>query len=85
MRGNRRDVHEFFCRLRRVKKPGCVPSVPTLLNVEIVVPLFPEMIRTADQTSRYSLLERFQCVGERVLLRFAEPVNIPTQAKTGLE
>jgi hypothetical protein len=43
------------------------------------------MIRIANQTPRYSLLERLQCVGERVLLRFAEPVDIPTQAKTVLE
>ena len=53
-------------------------------NVKIVVPLLPEVLRIADQTSRYSLLERLQCVGERVPLRFAEAVGIPTQAKIRL-
>ena len=54
-------------------------------NVEIVVPLLPEMLGIANQTPRYSLLQRLQRIGQRVLLRFAEPVGIPTQAKTGLE
>ena len=54
-------------------------------NVEIVVPLLPEMFRIANQTPRYSLLQRLQRIGQRVLLRFAERVGIPTQAKTGLE
>jgi len=41
-------------------------------NVEIVVPLLPEMIRIANQTPRYSLLQRLQRIGQRILLRFAE-------------
>jgi hypothetical protein len=36
--GDRRDVHQFFCRLIRVKKPGYVPSVPTFLSPHISVP-----------------------------------------------
>jgi hypothetical protein len=43
------------------------------------------MLGIADQTSRYSLLERLQCVGECVRVRLAEAVEIPTQAKGGLE
>jgi len=50
------------------------------------------MIRIVNQTPRYCLLQRFQRVGQRVLLWFAEPEvdmfrhdYIPTQAKTGLE
>lgn len=41
-------------------------------NVEIVVPLLPEMLCIADQTPRYSLLQRLQRIGQRVLLRLAE-------------
>ena len=41
-------------------------------NVEIVVPLLPEMIRIANQTPRYSLLQRLQRIGQRVLWRFTK-------------
>ena len=53
--------------------------------VEIVVPLLPEMLRIANQTPRYSLLQRLQRIGQRILLWFAQQVYVPTQAKTGLE
>ena len=41
-------------------------------NVEIVVPLLPEMLRITNQTPRYSLLQRLQRIGQRFLLWFAE-------------
>ena len=53
-------------------------------NVEIVVPLLPEMIRFANQTPRYSLLQRLQRIGQRILLWFAEQDGWPTQARFGL-
>ena len=43
-----------------------------IANVEIVVPLLPEMLSIADQAPRYSLLQGLQRIGQRVLLRFAE-------------
>src|SRR5205807_6776620 len=43
-----------------------------IANVEIVVPFLPEMLRVANQTPRYSLLQRLQRIGQRVLLRFAK-------------
>lgn len=54
-------------------------------DVEVVVALLPEMIGVSDQTSRDTLLQRFQCVGERELLGPVEAVGTPTQAKTRLE
>ncbi len=60
-------------------------KLPVISNIEIVVPLLPEMIRIANQTPRYSLLQRLQRIGQGVLLRLAELVDIPTQSKTGLE
>jgi hypothetical protein len=39
-------------------------------NVEIVVPLLPEMLRIANQTPRYSLLQRLQRTGQRIQLWF---------------
>ena len=53
-------------------------------NVQIVVPLLPEMIRIADQTPRYSLLQRLQRIGQRIPLRFAEH-GWPIQAVFWLE
>ena len=44
----------------------------TIANVEIVVPLLPEMIGIANQTARYSLLQRLQRIGQRMLLWLAE-------------
>ncbi len=41
-------------------------------NVEIVVPLLPEMLRIANQTPRYSLLQRLQRIGQRIFFGFAE-------------
>jgi len=41
-------------------------------NVEIVVPLLPEMLDIAYQTPRYSLLQRLQRIGQRIQSRFAE-------------
>jgi len=41
-------------------------------NVEIVIPLLPEMIRIANQTPRYSLIQRLQRVSQGMVLRFAE-------------
>jgi len=38
-------------------------SPRVISNVEIVVPLLPEMIRVANQTPRYSLLQRLQSIG----------------------
>ncbi len=60
-------------------------------NIEIVVPLLPEMLRVANQTPRYSLLQRLQRIGQRILLWFAEqevnmlrhdyvPVNVKSEA-----
>ena len=43
-----------------------------ILNIEILVPLLPEMLRIANQTPRYSLLQRLQRIGQRILLWFAE-------------
>ncbi len=54
-------------------------------NVEIVVPLLPEMLRIANQTPRYSLLQRLQRIGQRILLRFAEHDGWPIQARFWLE
>jgi len=62
-------------------------------NVEIVIPLLPEMIRIANQTPRYSLLQRLQRIGQRILFRFAEqqvnmlwrdyvPVNLKSETAT---
>jgi GT2 family glycosyltransferase len=53
-------------------------------NVEIVVPFLLEVIRVADQTSRYSLLQRLQRIGQRVFFRFAEH-GWPIQARFWLE
>ncbi len=55
-------------------------------NVEVVVPLFPEML-----APRYALLQRLQRIGQRIPLRFAEqevdmlrhdyvPVNMKLEA-----
>ena len=44
-----------------------------IANLEIVVPLLPEMIRLADQSPRYPLLQGFQRFRQRVPLRFAKP------------
>ena len=38
-----------------------------------------------DEAPRDTLLQGVQRIGERVLLRFAEPVEFPTQAKSGIE
>ena len=43
-----------------------------IADIEIVVPLLPEMLGIANQTPRYSLLQRLEGIGQRVLLRFAE-------------
>ena len=70
-----------------------------ITNVEIVVSLLPEMLGDGwpiqarfwlewvalNQTSRDSLLQRFDCICEGVRLRFTAPVEIPTQAKIRLE
>jgi len=34
-------------------------------NIEIVIPLLPEMLRVANQPSRYSLLQRLQRIAEQ--------------------
>ncbi len=54
-------------------------------DVEVVVPLLPEMIRIANQAPRYSLLQGLQRIGQRVRLQSGDQVRVPTQAKTGLE
>ena len=44
-------------------------------NIEIVVSALPEMLiptRLCNQTPRHSLLQRFQRIGQRIPLRFAE-------------
>ena len=62
-------------------------------DVEIVLPLLPEMICLANQTPQYSLLQPLQRMGQRVPLRFAEhevdmlrhdhvPVNVKPEAAT---
>src|SRR5438132_12785576 len=53
-------------------------------NVEIVVPLLPEMLRIANQTPRHSLLQRLQRIGQRIPLWFAEH-GWPIQAVFWLE
>jgi len=40
-----------------------------IANVEIVVPLLPEMLRVPKQAPGYSLLQGFEGIGERVVLR----------------
>jgi hypothetical protein len=54
-------------------------------NVEIVVPLLPEMLRIANQTPRYSLLQRLQRIGQRILLWFTKQEGWPIQARCWLE
>ena len=44
-----------------------------IANVEIVVPLLPEMLRVPKQAPGHSLLEGFEGIGERVLLRSGGP------------
>jgi hypothetical protein len=56
-----------------------------IANVEIIIALLPEVIGFSDQTPRHALLQRLQSIGERALLRFAESVRVPTQAKIRLE
>src|SRR5258708_1944199 len=53
-------------------------------NVEIVVPLLPEMLRFANQAPGYSLLQRLQRIGQRVLSQSAEH-GWPIQAVFWLE
>ena len=53
-------------------------------NVEIVVSLLPEMLRIANQTPRYSLLQRLHRIGQRIPLWFAEH-GWPIQARFWLE
>ena len=43
-----------------------------IANVEIVVPLLPEMLRIANQMPRYSLLQRLQRISQQIRFRFAE-------------
>ncbi len=59
-------------------------------NVEIIVPLLPEMLGIANQAPRYSLLQRLQRIGQRIPLWFAEQeVNmlrhdyVPVNVKPG--
>ncbi len=58
-------------------------KLPVISNIEIVVPLLPEMLRIANQTPRYALLQRLQCIGQRIPLRFAK--GWPIQAVFWLE
>jgi hypothetical protein len=59
------NISKFFRKLRFIP------------NIEIIVALLPEMFRLADQSPRYSLLQRLYRVGESVLLGFAEQrVNV---------
>ena len=62
-------------------------------NVEIVVPLLPEMLRIVKQAPRYSLLQRLQRIGQRIFFGFAEqqvnmvrhdhvPVNLKFETAT---
>src|SRR4030081_3909897 len=78
------NVTQFFHKLR------------IIANVEIVIPLLPEMpgcpIQAcfwlewviADQTPRHSLLQRLQRIGQRIQLRLAEH-RCPIQAVFWLE
>ena len=59
-------------------------------NVEIVVPLLPEMLRIANQAPRYSLLQRLQRIGQRSLFcqanrRLIQADRWPIQAVLWLE
>src|SRR5439155_19532991 len=46
-------------------------------DVEIIVPLLPEVFGVANQAPRHSLLEGFEGLGKRAPLRFAhEEVNV---------
>jgi len=48
-----------------------------IADIKIIVALLPEMLRLADQSSRYPLLQRFQRVGERALPRLGkQQVNV---------
>ena len=49
-----------------------VPETLGRADVVIVIALLPEVLRACDQPSRYSLLQRFQSLGQRPALRFAE-------------
>jgi hypothetical protein len=52
-------------------------ELPIVANVEIVVPLLPEVLGIADQSSRHSLLQRLERFRERRTLRFAdEQMNV---------
>src|SRR5438270_4017343 len=46
-----------------------------IAKVEIVVPLLPEMLRVPKQAPGYSLLQGFEGIGERVLLRPGGPLK----------
>jgi len=48
-----------------------------IANVEIVVPFLPEMLRVANQTPRYSLLQRLQ--------RIVKPETVPHPLQGWLE
>src|ERR1700692_3233349 len=56
-----------------------------IANIEIVVPPLPEILRIANQTPRYSLLQRLQRIGQSILLRFAKQNRWPIQAVFWLE
>src|ERR1700740_1190054 len=51
-----------------------------IANVEIVVALLPEMLWVPEQAPGHSLLQRFDGIGECVVL----PPGWPTQARLGL-
>ncbi len=55
-----------------------------IANVEIVVPLLPEMPRVPNQPPRNSLLQRLQSIRQSIQLRFANR-GWPIQARFWLE
>ncbi len=47
-------------------------ELPIIPDVEVVIPLLPEVLGTADQSARNPLLQRLDRIGEHVPLRLAE-------------
>ena len=46
--------------------PQLLHKLRIIANIEIVVPLLPEVLPVAKQTPRHALLQRLQCIGQRI-------------------
>ena len=61
--------------------PKLLHKLRVVANIEIVVPLLPEMLRIANQTPRYSLLQGLQPIRQSI----PKPDRWPIQAIFWLE